>query len=269
MTEKFKLAAVQMISGPDVAANLAEAERFIAGAAEAGASGVVLPEYFCLMSPDDQAKVRIREREADGPLQRFLAETARRHKVWLIGGTVPLMADVPDLVRNSCLVFDDRGERVARYDKLHLFNFDNGREAYDEARSIEAGSDAVVFEAPWGNTGMSICYDLRFPELFRHFGAVNLIVVPAAFTATTGRAHWEVLLRARAIENQCYVLASAQGGEHPHGRRTWGHSMLVDPWGEIVASLEQGAGFVVGELDLQRIAEVRDNLPALRHRKLV
>ncbi|GAA5162734.1 carbon-nitrogen hydrolase family protein [Viridibacterium curvum] len=269
MSTRFKLAAVQMISGPDVAANLREAERLIAGAAAAGATGVVLPEYFCLLSPDDKAKVGIRENEARGPLQTFLADAARRHKVWLIGGTIPMVSDSPELVRNASLVFDDEGHRVARYDKLHLFNFDNGRESYDEARSIEAGSDVVVFDAPWGSTGLSICYDLRFPELFRHFGAMNLIVVPAAFTATTGRAHWEVLLRARAIENQCYVLASGQGGEHPHGRHTWGHSMLIDPWGEIVASMELGAGFIVGELDLQRITEVRDNLPALRHRKLV
>jgi deaminated glutathione amidase len=269
MNTKFKVAAVQMISGPDVTQNLAEAGRLIAEAADRGAQCVALPEYFCLMSPDEYAKLGIREDEATGPLQSFLADTARRNKVWLVGGTIPMAADAPELVRNATLVFDDKGERVARYDKLHLFGFNNGRESYDEARSIEAGADVVSFEGPWGNTGLAICYDLRFPELFRHLAGVSLLILPAAFTETTGQAHWEVLLRARAIENQCYVLASAQGGEHPHGRRTFGHSMLIDPWGEIVASLATGAGVVVGEIDLQRIAEVRENLPALKHRKLV
>ncbi|MDB5816341.1 MAG: Nit protein [Rhodocyclales bacterium] len=273
MTNGFKIAAVQMVSGADVDANLREADRLIAQAAGQGAQCVVLPEYFCLLSPDETAKVRLRERDAvfaenAGPLQSFLADAARRHKVWLVGGTIPLVADDDARVRNSTLVFDDKGIRVARYDKVHLFGFTRGDEQYNESRTIEAGSDVVSFDAPWGKTGLVICYDLRFPELFRRLGEVNLIVLPAAFTETTGRAHWEVLLRARAIENQCYVLASAQGGTHPHGRRTFGHSMLIDPWGEIVARHDDGPGVAVGTLDLVRLHDIRESLPALKHRRL-
>jgi nitrilase len=273
MTNSFRVAAVQMVSGADVDANLREAGRLIAEAADQGAQCVALPEYFCLLSPDETAKVRLREQDdgADessrGPLQSFLADAARRHKVWLVGGTIPLLATDDSRVRNSTLVFDDNGNRVARYDKIHLFGFRRGDEQYNESRTIEAGNEAVTFDAPWGKTGLVICYDLRFPELFRRLGEVNLIILPAAFTETTGRAHWEVLLRARAIENQCYVLASAQGGIHPHGRRTFGHSMLIDPWGEIVARHNDGPGVAVGTLDLQRIHDVRESLPALRHRR--
>jgi nitrilase len=270
-SQSFSVAAVQMISGADVEENLRQADVLIGQAASQGALCVALPEYFCVMSADDNAKVRLREEYGAGPLQTFLADAARRHRVWLVGGTVPLRpADAADAahVRNACLVFDPEGRRVARYDKVHLFGFKKGSESYDESRTIEAGAEVVSFEAPWGKTGVAICYDLRFPELFRRFGEVTLIVLPAAFTDTTGRAHWEVLLRARAIENQCYLLASAQGGEHPHGRRTFGHSMLVDPWGEIVASLEYGPGVALGTLDLQLLSKVRESLPALRHRTL-
>ena len=263
-----RIAAVQMISGPDVDANLAEADRLIGEAAARGARLVALPEYFPLMSPDESAKIRIRERDGEGPLQAFLKDAARRHKVWLVGGSIPLAADAPDKVRNSTLVFDDTGRRVARYDKVHLFGFESGRERYDEAATIEAGNEVVCFEGPCGEVGLSICYDLRFPELFRAMGDVSLIVLPAAFTHTTGRAHWQVLLRARAIENQCYVLASAQGGTHPHGRRTWGESIIIDPWGEVLASLPEGPGVVVADVDPARIAGVRASLPALRHRKI-
>lgn len=263
-----RIAAIQMISGPDVAANLAEAERLIAEAAAQGARVVVLPEYFPLIVPDETAKVRIRERDGAGPLQAFMKEVAARHQVWLVGGSCPLEASVPDKVRNATLVFDDTGHRVARYDKVHLFNFQRGGERYDEAATIEAGDDVVTFEAPCGQVGLSICYDLRFPELFRAMGEVDLIVLPAAFTYTTGRAHWEVLLRARAIENQCYVLASAQGGVHPGGRRTWGDSLIIDPWGEVVARLAEGPGVVIADMDPARIAEVRASLPALKHRKI-
>jgi nitrilase len=268
MSQRFNVAAVQMISGPDVDENLREAERLIAEAAGRGAQLVALPEYFCVMSEDETAKVRLREAEGSGPLQNFLSDAARRHKLWLVGGTVPLVAEADGHVRNASLVFAPDGQRVARYDKVHLFGFNKGKEHYDEARTIEAGSDVVSFQAPWGKTGLAICYDLRFPELFRRFGEVSLIVLPAAFTETTGRAHWEVLLRARAIENQCYVLASAQGGEHPHGRRTFGHSMLIDAWGEIVARHERGPGVAIGTLDLEQLHKVRESLPALRHRTL-
>lgn len=263
-----RIAAVQMISGPDVTANLDEADALIGQAAAAGAHLVALPEYFELITPDETAKVRIRETDGNGPIQAFLRDAARRHKVWLVGGSMPLVASVPDKVRNTTLVFDDTGRRVARYDKVHLFGFQRGTERYDESASIEAGDDVVTFEGPCGTVGLSICYDLRFPELFRTMGEVNLIVLPAAFTYTTGRAHWEVLLRARAIENQCYVMASAQGGLHPGGRRTWGDSLIIDPWGEVVARLAEGPGVVVADLDPTRIAEVRASLPALKHRKI-
>ena len=263
-----RIAAVQMISGPDVDANLAEADRLIGEAAARGARLVALPEYFPLMSPDETAKIRIRERDGEGPLQAFLKDAARRHKVWLVGGSIPLAADAPDKVRNSTLVFDDTGRRVARYDKVHLFSFESGRERYDEAATIEAGNEVVCFEGPCGEVGLSICYDLRFPELFRAMGEVDLIVLPAAFTYTTGRAHWEVLLRARAIENQCYVLAVGQGGKHENGRETHGNSMIVDPWGTIVDRKLKGPGVVLGLLDHGCIAETRANLPALKHRVL-
>jgi len=267
-TPVCRIAAIQMVSGPEVDRNLAEADRLIGEAAAAGARLAVLPEYFPLITGDETAKVRICEQEGAGPLQDFLRDAARRHKLWLIGGSCPMAADRPDKVKNSTLVFDDDGRRVARYDKVHLFGFRKGEECYDESATIEAGNEVVAFEAPCGQVGLSICYDLRFPELFRAMGEVDLIVLPAAFTYTTGQAHWEILLRARAIENQCYVLASAQGGRHPSGRRTWGDSMIIDPWGEVLARLPEGPGVVVADLDPARIAEVRASLPALRHRKI-
>ena len=267
-TPVCRIAAIQMVSGPEVDRNLAEADRLIGEAAAAGARLAVLPEYFPLITGDETAKVRIREQEGAGPLQDFLRDAARRHKLWLIGGSCPMAADSPDKVKNSTLVFDDDGRRVARYDKVHLFGFRKGEECYDESATIEAGNEVVAFEAPCGQVGLSICYDLRFPELFRAMGEVDLIVLPAAFTYTTGQAHWEILLRARAIENQCYVLASAQGGRHPSGRRAWGDSMIIDPWGEVLARLPEGPGVVVADLDPARIAEVRASLPALRHRKI-
>lgn len=265
---RTRIAAIQMVSGPQVDANLAVAAELIAEAARAGAQVVALPEYFPLLAADEQAKVRIREHPGAGPLQRFLADAARRHCVWLVGGTVPLLADAADKVRNSTLVFDPEGRQVARYDKIHLFGFQRGEERYDEAATIEAGAEPCCFHSPAGRVGLSICYDLRFPELFRALGDVSLIILPAAFTWTTGQAHWEVLLRARAIENQCYVMAPAQGGVHPHGRRTWGHTMIIDPWGEVLACREEGAGVVIADVDAERIASVRQSLPALRHRCL-
>lgn len=260
-----RIAAVQMISGPDVDANLAEADRLIGEAAAQGARLVALPEYFPLMSPDETAKIRIRERDGEGPLQAFLKDAARRHKVWLVGGSIPLAAEAPDKVRNSTLVFDDTGRRVARYDKVHLFSFESGRERYDESATIEAGNEVVCFDGPCGEIGLSICYDLRFPELFRAMGDVSLIVLPAAFTHTTGRAHWQVLLRARAIENLAYVVAPAQGGVHENGRHTWGQSLVADPWGQVLAQQAQGPGVVLAELDPARLRSVRQQLPALAH----
>lgn len=267
----FRVAAIQTVSSTSVEANLARADALIAEAAQGGAELVLLPEYFCVMGRQDTDKVAIREQDGDGPIQRFLAGAARRHRVWLVGGTLPLWCEDGGRVYNSSLAFDPRGERVARYDKIHLFGFTRGSEQYDEARTILAGRTPVAFDAPCGRVAMSVCYDLRFPELYRGLGGADglaLILMPAAFTYTTGQAHWEILLRARAIENQCYVLAAAQGGKHENGRRTWGHSMLVDPWGEVLAMLPEGEGVVSGTIDPARLAEVRENLPALRHRVL-
>jgi nitrilase len=263
-----RIAAVQMVSGPDVTANLAAAGELVARAADAGARLVALPEYFALLSADEGAKVAARERDGTGPMQDWLAATAARHGVWLVGGTIPLVAGDANRVRNSVLVFDEAGRRVARYDKLHLFGFDDGAQRFDESRTIEAGERVVCVDTPLGRLGLSVCYDLRFPELYRAMGAVDLILVPSAFTATTGRAHWEVLLRARAIENQCHVAAPAQGGVHPGGRRTWGHTMIVDPWGEVLGCREaDGEGIVLADLDAARREAVRTQLPALRHRR--
>ncbi|MBX3680166.1 MAG: carbon-nitrogen hydrolase family protein [Rhodocyclaceae bacterium] len=264
----YRVAAVQTVSGPEVEANLREVGMLIAQAADLGARLVALPEYFAVISPDEQAKVRIREREGSGPLQDFLREAAVRHGIWLIGGTVPLVSNDATKVRNATLVYDDQGVQVARYDKIHLFGFRRGEEHYEESATIEPGNEVVSFDAPFGRVALSVCYDLRFPELFRAMGKVDLIVLPAAFTYTTGEAHWEVLLRARAIENQCYVLAPAQGGRHPSGRRTFGDTMLIDPWGEVVARRREGPGVVTGDIDLQHIARVRQSLPALAHRTL-
>lgn len=265
-----RVAAIQMISTPVVGENLDTAGRLIAQAAAEGATLVVLPEYFCQMGRRDTDKVAIRETPGSGPIQEFLAACALEHRIWVVGGTLPLATEVADKVLNTTLVFDPNGIQVARYDKVHLFNFrkitPTGVEAYDEAATITPGSSTASFDAPFGKVGLSICYDLRFPEMYRALGDSTLIVVPAAFTATTGRAHWELLLRARAVENQCYVLASAQGGLHQNRRATFGHSMLIDPWGEVKAVLPEGEGVVTGDIDPDFLAEVRANLPALKHR---
>ncbi|SAK40608.1 nitrilase/cyanide hydratase and apolipoprotein N-acyltransferase [Caballeronia pedi] len=262
----FQVAALQMVSTPDLERNLADAGRLIAEAARGGAQLVLLPEYFCYMGFKDTDKLAIRETPGAGPIQQFLSDAAREHRVWIIGGTLPLQSTEPDRVLNTTLVFDPAGKQVARYDKIHLFNFEKGEESFDEARTICPGSEVRTFEAPFGRVGLSVCYDLRFPELYRKLGDCALMVVPSAFTYTTGNAHWETLLKARAVENQCYVLAAAQGGKHENGRRTWGHSMLIDPWGEIVAVREEGMGVAAGGIDPQRIAAVRQSLPAYRHR---
>lgn len=263
-----RVAAVQMVSGPDVAANLARASELIARAAGDGARLVALPEYFCLMGLADTDKVRVREPDGDGPIQAFLAQTAARYGIWLVGGTVPLAAPQPDRVFNACLVHGPDGARVARYDKIHLFGFTRGDERFDESTTIVPGTQPVAFDTPFARVGLSICYDLRFPELYRALGTVDLLLVPSAFTHTTGQAHWHALLAARAIENQCYVLAPAQGGRHSSGRRTFGHTLLLDPWGERLAELAEGEGVAAGTLDPARIAQVRAMLPALAHRTL-
>ena len=264
----LRVAAVQMTSGADVAENLRTAERLTDAAARDGARLVLLPENFGLMGLRARDKLAAQEPDGDGPQQEFLARTAQRHDVYLIGGSVPIACDDPERVRQTLLVYGPDGARVARYDKIHLFRFTHGDEDYDEAKTIVAGGQPRSFMAPCGRIGLSICYDVRFPELYRVLGDVSLSVVPAAFTARTGEAHWETLLRARAIENQCYVLAAAQTGTHPGGRRTWGHSMLVDPWGTVVAVRADGEGVVSGDVDPARIADVRARLPALSHRTL-
>ena len=263
-----RVAAVQMASGPNVEGNLREAARLIGMAVAQGAQLVALPEYFPIMGMKDTDKVKVREEPGQGPIQSFLSSTAKQHGIWLIGGSLPLVASVPHKVRNTCLVYNDRGEVVARYDKIHLFGFEMGTESYSEPRTIEAGSEVVTFDSPFGRIGLSICYDLRFPELYRAMKAVDLILAPSAFTATTGKAHWETLIRARAIENLAYVLAPAQGGRHPNGRETNGDTMLVDPWGIVLDRIPRGPGVVVGDLDHERLAEVRRSLPALTHRTL-
>jgi nitrilase len=266
---KTKVAAVQMTSDDHVAANLQRARALVDEAAAKGAKVVLLPENFGLMAQHAKDKVAAREPDGDGPQQALLADMARRHGIFVIGGSVPLACEDPSRTMQSLLVYGPRGERVARYDKLHLFRFTHGSEDYDEAKTIVAGATPATFAAPCGRVGLSICYDLRFPELYRAEGDLALIVEPAAFTQRTGEAHWDVLLRARAIENQCYVLAAAQAGTHPGGRRTFGHSLLVDPWGDVVALLAEGEGVVTGDVDPQRIADVRARLPAWSHRRLV
>jgi nitrilase len=263
-----KVAAIQMVSSTSVTDNIARARRLVAEAAATGACLVVLPEYWPIMGMADSDKVSHGEPLGDGPIQQFMASAAREHGVWLVGGTLPLASHDADKILNSTLVFDPQGQRVARYDKIHLFGFSKGDESYDEAQTIVPGEAITHFEAPFGKVGLSVCYDLRFPELYRALGDCALLIVTAAFTHTTGIAHWEVLLRARAIENQCFLLAAAQGGQHENGRRTFGRSMLIDPWGKIIAMREEGEGVVSGDIDLLHLAEIRSNLPALRHRKL-
>ena len=266
--QNCRMAAIQMVSGPRVAENLAVAGGLIADAVAQGAQLVVLPEYFPIIGAADADRVNAREDYGHGPVQDWLAATAQKYGIWVFAGSTPLTATVADKMRNTSLVYNPAGECVGRYDKVHLFGFRKGDEFYDEAAFIEPGNDPVAIETPFGRIALSICYDLRFPELYRALAPVDLILVPAAFTDTTGRAHWEILLRARAIENQCYLLAVGQGGKHENGRMTHGNSMIVDPWGEILDRKLKGPGVVIADLDHARIAEIRESLPALAHRKL-
>lgn len=261
------LAAIQMTSADDWTVNRDTAARLLAEAADAGAVLAALPEFFPLIHADEQAKFGLAETDGAGPMQDFLAEQAQRLGLWLVGGSVPLRTIFPDKLTNTCLVYGPDGQRVARYDKIHLFGFQRGEERYNEASAFVPGSQPVVFDTPFGRVGLGICYDLRFPELFRKLDAVDLLVLPSAFTVPTGRAHWELLLRARAVENLCYLLAPAQAGEHASGRKTFGHSMLVDPWGEVLACRPEGEGVVTGAFSAERLAEVRKQLPALEHRR--
>lgn len=264
----IRIAAIQMSAGPKIAGNLEEAARLLEIAAAQGVKLAALPEYFCIMGMEDADKVAVREQVDSGPIQEFLSNIAKRLGIWLVGGSIPLVSSKPDKVRNSCLVYDDKGKQVARYDKIHLFGLELGNERYAEEETIEAGCEVVALETPFGRIGLSICYDLRFPELFRSMGQVDIIFAPAAFTATTGKAHWETLIRARAIENLAYVVAPAQGGYHINGRETHGDSMIVDPWGVVLNRLPRGAGVVVAEINPEYQASLRNSLPALNHRTL-
>lgn len=269
----MKIAALQMVSGPRVPDNLATARALLERAAAGGAELAVLPEYFSAMGLRERDKVGHAEQPGDGTVQAFLARAAQELGLWIVGGTLPLACSDPERVRNSSLAFSPQGECVARYDKVHLFRLAHGDEQIDESRTIEPGGAPVQMHLTdrsgrdWC-VGLSICYDLRFPEFYRlHAQAgADLLVVPAAFTWTTGSAHWEVLLRARAIENQAFVLAAAQGGRHENGRRTWGQSLVADPWGKVLEALPDGAGMVLADADPARLDEVRRQLPALSHR---
>ena len=276
-TETLVAACVQMVSGTNVADNLKSAEQGITKAANQGANLVILPEYFCIMGQHDTDKVAVAEDyrastpDASTPIQLFLQQQAMQHGIHLIGGTLPLKTTDADKVYNTTLVYAPDGTVVARYDKIHLFGFQNGLEYYDESTTIMAGETAqapVVWDSPWGRIGLSICYDVRFPELYRAARDVLAWVNVAAFTQTTGQAHWELLMRARAVENQCYVIACGQGGEHENGRRTFGHSMIVDAWGIVQAVQATGEGVVMSVIKPSRVERVRTSIPALQHRVL-
>ncbi len=264
-------AAIQMASSPNISSNLLQAERLIAETAAAGAKLAALPENFAFMGVNEFDKVQVREQEGTGQIQDFLSDVAKKYSIWLIGGTIPLVAKDDNKVRAACLVFNDQGQRVARYDKVHLFDVSvpDTDEVYKESDSIEPGEYPLVIDTPFGKLGIAVCYDLRFPEFFRTMAkdGLDILVVPAAFTAETGAAHWEVLLRARAIENLCYVVAPNQGGFHLNGRKTFGHSMIIDPWGVLLDCYKTGSGFVSADIDLERLEKTRQSFPVLEHRR--
>jgi predicted amidohydrolase len=269
---QHRIAGIQMTSGDDVKDNLVKAKELIKQAVDEGANLVVLPEMFAIMGLDQLDKIKYREVLGQGPIQDFLRDQAATHKVWLVGGTMPVATTDENKVRAACLVYDDRGERVAHYDKIHLFDvsLSGKQEVYSESRTTEPGNDVVVVQTPFGKLGLAVCYDLRFPEMFRlmHQQGVEIIALPAAFTYTTGAAHWEILVRARAIENFVYIVAAGQTGTHSNTRKTFGHSMVVNPWGEIKSFLAQGSGVVVAEIHLDFLHQLRSEFPALTHRRV-
>lgn len=266
------VAAIQMASGPNVKANLEEAEKLIKTAVQQEAELVVLPENFAIMGMSEVDKVAIAEKAGEGAIQQFLSQQANKHGIWIVGGTVPIEASAAGKVYSASQLYNDSGEMVARYDKLHLFDvmLEDSNESYNESETIESGNDVVVVDTPFGKLGMAICYDLRFPELFRAMAdaGMEICVLPSAFTNLTGRAHWESLLRARAIENLCYMIAPDQGGYHKNGRETYGDSMIVDPWGVVLNRLPHGTGVVVSDVDLEKLRKTRQNFPALKHKRL-
>jgi nitrilase len=266
-----RIATIQMASGCNVSANLHEAAQLIQHAAEIGAKLAVLPENFAQMGKQQTDMLDIQEPMGQGEIQTFLSQQAKSHNIWIVGGTVAISSENANKIYSACLLFDNTGQCVARYDKIHLFDVLVGQqEYYQESSTIEAGQNIVVAETPFGKLGLAICYDLRFPELFRNMLAENveLIAIPAAFTATTGKAHWEVLLRARAIENLCYVIAADQGGYHVNGRETYGNSMIVDPWGSVMTRLKQGAGVTYADIDIQNLATLHQRFPARKHQRI-
>ena len=266
------VAAIQMASGPNVQANLDQAEKLIAEAVEQSAQLIVLPENFSFMGKNDHERLAVVEDDGDGVVQRFLSEQAKKHAIWLVGGTVPIKSDQSDKLFSSCILFNDQGERVARYDKIHLFDvhLEDADESYNESESTIPGNQPVVVETPFGRLGLAICYDLRFPELFRTMMNMDMEIcaIPSSFTANTGKAHWEVLVRARAIENLCYIIAAEQGGYHVSGRETHGNSAVVNPWGQVLNHMGKGAGVVVAKIDLQGLHKTREHFPVLKHRRL-
>lgn len=267
-----RVAAIQMASGPNVMANLTEAGKLISRAVDAGAGMVVLPENFAMMGMNEQDKIKVKEKPGSGPIQEFLSKEAANRNIWIVGGTIPLETADQERVRAACLIYNDSGELVAEYDKVHLFDvmLEESGETYNESETIEPGNAITVVDTPFGRLGVAICYDLRFPELFRSMAneKVDIVAVPSAFTAITGKAHWETLLRARAIENLVYVVAAAQGGYHVNGRETYGNSMIVDPWGTVLDCLPRGSGFVVSEIDMDKIKNTRRSFPVLEHRRM-
>jgi deaminated glutathione amidase len=272
VTAKHKVAAIQMASGPNVSANLLEVEGIVGDAVDAGAEMVVLPENFAFMGKTDEETLKLKEEPGDGPLQTFLSQLAKRHGIWVVGGTIPLATNNPNKIRSACLVFNENGEQVARYDKIHLFDVHllETDERYSESKTIEPGTNTVVLDSPFGRIGLAICYDLRFPEQFRNLldEGMEIAILPASFTALTGKAHWQPLIQTRAIENLSYVIAAAQGGYHISGRETHGHSMIADPWGTIQNQIERENGFAMGEIDLNLLHQTRRAFPALEHRQI-
>ena len=267
------VAAIQMVSTDAISKNLELAERLIEEAVSKKAKLITLPENFPLIGKRDEDRLAITESHNDGPLQLFLSEQSKRYKVWLLGGTIPLKSNNPEKVFATSLLFNPSGDCIARYDKIHLFDVMlDGRdeESYRESKTFESGNDVVVVKTEIGNIGLSVCYDLRFPEMYRkmHQKNVQIITAPSAFTATTGKAHWETLLRTRAIENLCYLIASNQGGIHVNGRETWGHSMIVDPWGEILAEVKEETGVAIAKIEINKQTNLRKRFPTLTHRKL-
>ena len=266
------VAAIQMASGPNVQANLDQAERLIAEAVAQSAALIVLPENFSFMGKTDFEHMNVAEEDGEGVVQKFLSEQAKKHAIWLVGGTVPLKSEDANKLFSSCMLFNDQGERVARYDKIHLFDvhLEESNESYTESETTIAGDHTVVVDTPFGKLGLAICYDLRFPEMFRKMvnQGMEICAIPSMFTAITGKAHWEVLVRARAIENLCYVIAAGQGGYHVSGRETHGNSAVVSPWGMVLNHMGKGAGVVTAKVDLQYLKTTREHFPALEHRRL-